>query len=346
MYTVTLRIHCIEMASSLSAARPGMMIRNEEVIEHKRLNLIHTVLLFGGIIVLLGGVAILLFGLTGFFILILSLLLVLFLTPRISPDLVLKMYEGKVLSYGEAAHLYDITDELSRRAGLDASPRLFYLPSNMMNAFAAGSRDNAAIGITDGMLRCLSLRELTGIVAHEISHIRNNDMKVMATADLISRLTHIFSTVGQFLLILNLPLILMGFAHISLYPILLLIAAPALSGLLQLALSRTREFDADLDAARLTGDPRGLAGALKKLEYYRGAFFRQIFLPGYRVPSPSLFRTHPHTQERIRRLMQIEEVSHTLPREITALADELFSFPPHYRKVSRKPRWRIGGRWY
>ena len=325
---------------------PITMLQKEKLIEHKFLNIAHTFLLFGGIIVLLGIVAYLLFGAMGFFMVSSTLFFLIFLTPRISPHLVLRMYNGKLLSYGEAADLYDITAELSRRAGLGGTPELYYIPSNMINAFAVGSRERAAIGITDGILRRLNLRELTGILAHEISHIRNNDMKVMGTADMISRLTSAFSTLGQLLLVLSLPLIILGASSISLVPILLLIAAPTLSGLLQLALSRTREFDADLDAARLTGDPRGLAGALRKIEYGGGGFFRTIFMPGYRVPNPSLFRTHPHTQERIERLMQIEDSGRPEAPDMEARAGELFSFPPHYGRVKRVPRWRIGGIWY
>ncbi|MFQ5713372.1 MAG: zinc metalloprotease HtpX [Candidatus Scalinduaceae bacterium] len=181
------------------------MIKEEEIIKHRLINLVHTFLLFLGIILLLGVVAFMLFGFLGFVIMTFTLIFLIFLMPRISPHLILKMYNGKSLAYHEASRLYDILSELSIRAQLDSIPHLYYLPSKIMNAFAVGSREDAAIGITDGMLRHLNLRELTGILAHEVSHIRNNDMKVMGTADMISRLTNAFSTVGQFLLIINLP---------------------------------------------------------------------------------------------------------------------------------------------
>lgn len=322
------------------------MIKEEKIIEHRLINLVHTFLLLLGIMLLLGVVAFMLFGLFGFVIMAVTFIFLIFLTPRISPHFVLKMYNGKQLAYHEASRLYDILSELSKRVQLDSMPRLYYLPSNIMNAFTVGNRNDSAIGITDGMLKHLNIRELTGILAHEISHIKHNDMKVMGTADIISRLTSVFSTLGQFILIINLPLILLDFASISLIPILLLITAPMISGLLQLALSRTREFDADIDAARLTGDPTGLAEALKKVEYYSGGLFSKIFIPGYKVPNPSIFRTHPHTEERIKRLMQIEMKRTPLPIEIITPGEDLFSFPLHFDRVTKRPRWRIGGTWY
>ncbi|MFQ5713371.1 MAG: hypothetical protein ACE5GU_05010 [Candidatus Scalinduaceae bacterium] len=69
-------------------------------------------------------------------------------------------------------------------------------------------------------------------------------------------------------------------------------------------------------------------------------------MPGYKVPNPSIFRTHPHTEERIKRLMQIEEKRRPLPIDITTLAEELFSFPSYFDRATKRPRWRVGGIWY
>ncbi|MCB0062442.1 MAG: M48 family metalloprotease [Caldilineaceae bacterium] len=92
-----------------------------------------------------------------------------------------------------------------------AIPTLYYIPSRMMNAFAVGTKRDVAIGLTDGILRGLNLRELTGVLAHEMSHIRNNDMRSMNIADVVTRITNLFSTLGKFLLFFNLPLILINF---------------------------------------------------------------------------------------------------------------------------------------
>ncbi|RMG33662.1 MAG: peptidase M48, partial [Gammaproteobacteria bacterium] len=125
---------------------------------------------------------------------------------------------------------------------------------------------------------------------------------------------------------------------------LLLIFAPTLSALAQLALSRTREFDADLNAARLTGDPDGLASALAKIEQLQGNWMERIFLPGRRVPEPSLLRTHPETSERIRRLMELKaEMGGGRPQYVDR-------GPVHLEglggPVERPPRWHVSGLWH
>jgi heat shock protein HtpX len=153
------------------------------------------------------------------------------------------------------------------------------LPSRILNAFAVSAPKQSAIALTDGLIRQLSDREL----------------------------------VGQLLLILNLPLVLTGAAVINWWAILLLIFAPNLSALAQLALSRTREFDADLNAVRLTGDPQGLASALVKIEQLQGVWMERVLLPGRRVPEPSLLRTHPHTEDRINRLAALKRETTAFP---------------------------------
>ena len=153
------------------------------------------------------------------------------------------------------------------------------------------SPGNAAIGVTDGILRGLNMGELTGVLAHEISHIEHNDIRVMAFADVISRVTSLFSSFGQFLLFINFPLLLVGMRPFSWFAIILLIAAPTLSGLLQLAISRTREFDAEVGAVRLTGDAEGLASALQKLESYQANMFKRMLMPGHSSADPSTIPT-------------------------------------------------------
>lgn len=322
------------------------MLKEEKVLDHKVSNLIHTFLLLGAILLLSGLVAVLLFGMAGLLAVTIALAALLLFSPQISLPLILKVYKARPLSHYEAESLYRISGELARRAGVTNAPQLYYVPSRIINAFSVGRREEAAIGLTDGLLRNLNMYEITAILAHEMSHIRNNDMRVMGMADLISRITNIFSTMGQLLLIINLPLFLFGYATVPFLVIILLITAPTLSGLLQLALSRTREFDADLDAARITGDPRGLASALKKIEYYSGGGWRRLFLPGHGIPNPSIFRTHPQTDERVNRLMALEAEKYPSMEDMSSLAEELFSMPSELRHVTRKPRWRIGGIWY
>ena len=129
---------------------------------------------------------------------------------------------------------------------------------------------------------------------------------------------------------------------VSWWLILVLIVAPHLGALLQLALSRTRELDADLDAAGLTGDPLGLAAALAKLEQQHARLWESLMLPGRRLPEPSLLRTHPPTEERIRRLLALAgaELAPPEPRP------ELILLPDHLRPRHAAPRWRMSGLWY
>jgi heat shock protein HtpX len=114
------------------------------------------------------------------------------------------------------------------------------------------------------------------------------------------------SLVGQFLILLNIPLLLMGEVTISWVAILLLMLAPGLSGVLQLALSRTREYAADLGAVQLTGDPRGLASALRRLEQLNRGLLSRLFPGAGRVPLPQFLQTHPETDERVRRLLRLQ----------------------------------------
>src|SRR5690606_904089 len=134
----------------------------------------------------------------------------------------------------------------------------------------------------------------------EMSHIAHEDLKVMALADVVARYTSAMSSIGIFMLFMN----LLGFAGgygqpVPWLGVLVLVAAPTVGALLQLALSRTREFDADLGAAMLTGDPDGLASALQKLEREQGRMWEQMMLPGGRNPQPSLLRSHPPTAQRV-----------------------------------------------
>lgn len=319
------------------------MINQERVRRHDRQNWWHTLWLILAMVLLLALLGYLFAGTCGLGAAIVLGGVSLLIGQQVSPQMILTMYKARPLSPSQAPALTQVMQELARRARLSRAPQLYYIPSQMMNAFAVGSPNNAIIGVTDGLLRGLTMRELVGVLAHEVSHVQNNDMRVMRIADTVSRLTGLFSTVGQLLLLLNLPLVLMGGYAISWFGILLLIFAPTLVGLLQLALSRTREYDADLDAVQLTGDPRGLASALQKLETYQSNLLKRVLLPGHRVPDPSLFRTHPHTEDRIARLLDLAETPEAyLPHGL-----ETPPITSHFAPVDRRPRYRItSGLWY
>ena len=214
------------------------------------------------------------------------------------------------------------------------------MPSRVPNAFAVGSPGDAAVAVTDGLLRRLHPRELLGVLAHELSHVRNNDLWLMSLADLIGRMTRVMSVMGVALVVIGLPMWLAGGRGPPLLLIPLLLFAPQITLLLQLALSRAREFDADLDAAGLTGDPEGLAAALVKLERARQSLLERILMPGWRSPEPSLLRTHPPTRERIERLLALGAPAR--PRlapvpEVASLA------PAGWPEIRRPPRPHVIG---
>lgn len=269
-------------------------------------------------------------------------------TPAVSPSWLLRLYHASPMHPDQAPHIHAAVHELASRAALPRPPEIFYVPSAMLNAFAVGGRGRTAIALTDGIWRALSLRELVGVLAHEVSHLRNNDTLVMGVADLVSRITSVLASAGQLLLLINLPLLMWSQVTINWWAILLLIAAPAVNALIQLALSRTREYDADLGAVALTGDPRGLASALEKIDRYHGGIFEQLFLSGNRVPDPSLLRTHPPTEDRVRRLEMLAEGPVVMARGMDGTVGHAVRqvYPTASRHLRPHPRWHVGGLWY
>jgi heat shock protein HtpX len=175
---------------------------------------------------------------------------------------------------------------------------------------------------------------------HEISHIRNNDLVVMSLSDVIAQLTRVMAIGGVFLMLVSLPVWLIEHGGFPWLLILFLMLAPTFGSLLQLALSRAREYDADLDAAGLTGDPVGLASALEKMERLQGGFMERILLPGPRIPNPSLLRTHPPIEKQLRRLSSLS----TSEGAISAARQT--DVPLDYPPVRPRPRRRMSGMWY
>ncbi len=304
---------------------------------HKRRNVLHSALLLGGMAAILWVSAWSLWGTVVAFWAMAGGLFGFLLTPGVAPGWVMRAYRARPLDRSSFPEGVAMLEALAARAGLDQVPKLHLLPSATLNAFAVGSAREAAIGITTGLLRALDGRELAGVLAHELSHVRNNDLWLMALADTMSRLTSLMATTGLLLAVVSLPLLLLGLAPVPLLTLAILVLAPTIGSLLQLALSRAREFDADLEAATLTRDPAGLASALRKLDRYQGAYWEEIVLPGRRMPEPSLLRTHPPTAERIERLLSLygdagEPVTPG-PRHQVLPAGLAHAGPPRYRRL-------------
>ena len=194
--------------------------------------------------------------------------------------------------------------ELAARAGL-RTPALFLLRAPQPNALTMGTRDAAAVAVTDTLMQSLGRREVRGVLAHEIAHIQANDIWLASLAGIMRRFTGTLALVGGVGLLFTLPALAVGVISVPLPVVLLMLAAPTLSGLLQMALARSREFNADRTAAAISGDPRGLASALDSLEQRRRTWWQLMF--GYR-PAPAQGRltdSHPPTRERVARLLAL-----------------------------------------
>jgi heat shock protein HtpX len=236
---------------------------------------------------------------------VIIVILVIVSSKRLSPRVILYLYGAQPVSPRQATELYDLLHQLSASASLNYLPQLHIIPSRLMNAFTIGQEPDTHIALSDGMLRNLNRQEIRGVLAHEIAHIHHNDLWVMALADVLSRLTNLMAITGMFLLAVYLPLFVLSGEPIPWLLLLVLLLSPNLSALLQLALSRSREYNADIEAVNLTADPHGLASALAKIEYYQGGWAERILFPGRKAPDPSLLRSHPRTEERIKRILSI-----------------------------------------
>jgi heat shock protein HtpX len=321
---------------------PGLDPEREREMQHR--NLRETLTIVGGLGLLLAFAATLAWSWIGIPVAIAAVGAILLATPYIPPEAVMRMYRAVPLDTRHGSQILGIVGALSERAQLPQPPEVHVVPSATLNAFAVGRPGHAAIAVTEGILRKLSTRELAGVLAHEISHIRNDDLRIMALADIMTRVLQVLSWAAIGLLVYNIPAIVTGSARVPWLLIGVLYLAPTAGSLLQLALSRTREFDADLDGAVLTGDPVGLASALSRVERYQGRLWEDIAAPGgRRIPAPSVLRSHPETEERVARLRALSPEQMLPPLDIREEPMvSLVGFGP----VAMRPRFRLPGLWF
>ena len=228
-----------------------------------------------------------------------------------SDKIVLLIYRAKAVTEAEEPELYSITRELAMKAGLPM-PKVYIMGNDTPNAFATGRNpSHAAVAATTGIMRLLSREELSGVMAHELAHIRNRDIlisTISATiAGAISYLAHMAQWAAMFGSSRNDE---RGGNPIAL--IAMMIIAPLAAMIIQMAISRSREYGADEGGARITGNPLSLANALRKLDY--GNKRIPMAVPSEAtahmfIVSPlsggsflKLFSTHPPIEERIKRL--------------------------------------------
>jgi heat shock protein HtpX len=226
-----------------------------------------------------------------------------------SDRIALAMARAKPIEESEAPRLYQIVRDLTTRADLPM-PRLYMIPQDQPNAFATGrSPKRSAVAVTRGITRLLSEDELRGVLAHELAHVRNRDILITSVA----------STIGGAITYLGYMLLWFGGddneSPLGLIASLaLVILAPIAAMIIQLAISRQREYSADATGAEISGNPESLASALERLEEGAKAIPMQVNQaqePLYIVKPfsgrgiASLFSTHPPIEERVRRLRQM-----------------------------------------
>src|SRR6186997_2015838 len=228
---------------------------------HRHYNGLKTAALFGAIWALLLGIGALVAG--GRFIWIFALigLATTFYGYWNSDKLAIRAMHAYPVSEAQAPAMYRIVSELSTKAG-QPMPKLFISPTEAPNAFATGRNpQNAAVCCTEGILRLLDARELRGVLGHELMHVYNRDI---LTSSVAAAVAGVITSVAQMFLIFG-----GGGDRRNANPIAAIamaLLAPFAASLIQMAISRTREFDADEDGSKLTGDPLALASALRKIE--------------------------------------------------------------------------------
>ena len=307
-------------------------------------NYLHTLLLITGLLSILAFIGYIIAGSIGaIWALSMGFFSFLFI-PKISPHFILKMYGARLLPIQQARTVHMILNKLVVRSELSYTPEIFYIPSSSLMAFSIGRTSNAAIALSDGLLRQLNERELNTVLAHELSHIVNKDIMVMSLADVITRITSLLALFGYILLLINIPVLILNNGTVPWLLLIILVTAPNISAILQLALSRTREYNADHYAARLTGDPIALISALEKIEYHQNGWLERIVLPGFRIPVPSLLRTHPNTKDRIALLKQLTiEMNNTTKLHQTPMVNQQWLDFPDSTGHARR---RFNGLWY
>jgi len=237
-----------------------------------------------------------------------------FVSYWFSDKIVLKMYRGREVSLAEAPRFHAIVDRLVARANIP-KPKLYILPGDSPNAFATGRNPaHAAVAATEGVMKLMSDEELEGVIAHELGHVKNRDILISSVAATIAGAITFLATMARWGAMFG------GYGHSDrergggniITLLLTAILAPIAAMIVQMAISRSREFAADATGAQIAGQPYGLAKALEKLDAYskrlpmeasQATAHMFIVAPFTGSAITNLFSTHPPIAERVRRLL-------------------------------------------
>jgi heat shock protein HtpX len=283
------------------------------------MNSLKSVMLLGiltGLLMLIGGI----FGGKGGVVIAFIIAVVMnFGAYWFSDKIVLKMYNAQEVTEKEAPEIYALIRNLVMKASMPM-PKVYIIPEDTPNAFATGrNEDHAVVAVTDGILRILNREELEGVLAHELTHIKNNDMLIGSIAATLAGAIVMLANMAQWAAIFG------GVSRsddeeggsniISL--ILMAVLAPIAATLIQMAISRSREYLADEGGAKISGKPYGLAGALEKLSRASQVMpmdanpsTAHLFIvnPLTGKAFMNLFSTHPPIEERIARLKRMRPI--------------------------------------
>lgn len=273
-------------------------------------NWFKTTILMAGIVVLFGMVGAALGGAGGMLIALALAAAMNVYAYWFSDQAVLKMYNAQEVDESSAPQFYRMVRELAQNAQLPM-PKVYIIDEAQPNAFATGrDPEHAAVAATTGIMRILSERELRGVMAHELTHVKHRDTLISTISATVAGA---ISSIAQFGMLFS-----GGERDRNVHPavaILIMILAPFAAMLIQMAISRAREFEADKGGAEISGDPAALAAALKKIHDYAHQIPLEtaemhpetaqmmIINPLSADGIKGLFSTHPQTEERISRLM-------------------------------------------
>ncbi|HEY9146613.1 MAG TPA: zinc metalloprotease HtpX [Thiobacillus sp.] len=280
-------------------------------------NWVKTSILFAGIIALFGAIGAAIGGAQGMLIALLFGAGMNLFAYWNSDRMVLAMYHAREVDAGIGGHFYTMVQELAARAGLPM-PRVYVIDEAQPNAFATGrSPEHAAVAATTGIMQLLTERELRGVMAHELTHVKNRDTLISTVSASIAGAISALANFGMLFGGRDSE----GRQANPLLAIAIMVIAPVAAMLIQMAISRAREFGADAGGAEISGDPQALASALRKIEAYAKGLpmptaeahpetaQMMIINPLSGGGLAGLFSTHPATEERVARLLQMNRTA-------------------------------------
>jgi heat shock protein HtpX len=288
---------------------------NNQTDNRTMFNLMKTAILMAAITALFMALGSLLGGQQGMMLALIVALGMNFFSYWYSDTMVLKMYNAQEVDETSAPQFHRMVRELAQRAALPM-PRVYLINEDAPNAFATGRNpEHAAVAATTGILQVLSERELRGVMAHELAHVKHRDILISTVSATMA---------GAISMLANFAFVFGGRNNEGrpanpIVGVLVMLLAPLAASLIQMAISRAREFEADRGGAEISGDPQALASALQKIQRYAQGIPMQaaerhpetaqmmIMNPLSAGGMRGLFSTHPATEERVERLLALAQ---------------------------------------